>query len=117
FERAEEEAEERADAREEQRGADRLRDRRVEAAAPEIGPSDDDEDGGHEIRRVAEQLERRLGEKRADAAREVGGRAVRAGAEEPHRIGRLVAGERDDPDQRRGEERDAEELADAARNG
>ena len=39
------------------------------------------------------------------------------GAEEPHRVARLVAGERDDPDERGGKQRDADELADPARNG
>ncbi len=65
---------------------------------------------------VAEQLERQLGEERADAAGEVRRGGVRARAEEPDGVGRLVAGERDDPDERGGEQRDADELADAARN-
>ena len=66
---------------------------------------------GDQVGRVAEQLEGQLGEERADAAGEVGGARVRAGAEEPDRIARLVAGERDDPDQRGREQRDAHELA------
>ena len=80
-------------------------------------PADDDQDRRDQVRRVAEELKRQLGEKRADPAGEVRRRGVRAGAEEPDRVGRLVAGERDDPDERGRKERDADELADAARNG
>ena len=66
---------------------------------------------------VAEQLKRQFREERADPSGEIGRRGVQAGAEEPRRVGRLVAGERDDPDERGREQRDADEFADAARNG
>ena len=113
FQRAEDEAQKRAEAREEHRRARRFGGGRVDFAAPEVVPADDHHHDGDEVRRVAEQLKRQLGEKRADATGEVDRHRVRARAEEPHRIRRLVAGERHDPDQRRGEQRDADEFAHA----
>ncbi len=110
-ERAEGQAEKRAQTAEQQSGAGRLGAGGVEASAPEIIPADHHHHGGDEIRRVAEQLERQLGEKRADPAGEVDRRGVRTGAEEPDRIGWLVAGQRHNPDQGGGEQRDADEFA------
>ena len=73
---------------------------------------------GIEVRRVAEQLERQLGEERADAAGEVRRRAMPTPVLKNHTgsVG-AVAGERDEPDQRGGEQRHADELADATGNG
>src|SRR5206468_9541161 len=85
-ERREDEAQERADAAEEERGARGLGRRGVDSSAPEVVPADDDEDGGRQIRRVPEQLERQLGEERADTSGEIRRHGVRDRAEEPDRI-------------------------------
>ena len=113
LERAEQQTEQRAEAGQQQRRAGGLRSGGVEPAAPERVPTDDHENRRNEIRRIAEQLKRQLRDEGADPAREIADRRVTAcgRAEEPHRILRVVAGERDDPDQRRGEQRHAHELA------
>ncbi len=92
--RAEHQTEKRADTADQEHAAGGLGARRVERPAPEIVPSDDDHQRGNEVRRVAEELKRQLGEEGADASREVHRRRVHtAAAEEPHRVGRLVARE------------------------
>ncbi len=116
IERAEDEAQERAQAAEEQRRAGHLRRGGVDLAAPEVVPAHDDHHERDQVGRVAEQLEGQLGEKRADAADKIERHGVRPGAEEPDRVGRLVAGERHDPDERGGEQGHAHELADATRH-
>src|SRR6185503_19039898 len=116
LERTEDEAEEGAEAGEEHGGTGGLRGRGVERAAPEVIPAGDDHRGGDEVGPVAEELKRQLAEKGADASGEVCRRAMPAAAEEPHRVARLVAGERNNPDQRRREQRTPDELTDAARS-
>ena len=111
---AERQTQQRADTAEQEAGADELRVLRIKRTAPEVVPSEDDHRGGDEMRRVAEQLKRQLGEKCADAAGEICGLRGGAGAEEPYRVGRLVGGQRYQPDERGGEQRDAEEFADPA---
>src|SRR5439155_12304423 len=113
LQRAEDETEKCADRADEQCRSRGLGNRRVQRAAPEVIPADDHERGGYEVRRIAEQLERQFGDESADAAGEVRGSGVRAGAEEPDGVGWFVAGERHDPDERGGKQRDADELADA----
>ncbi len=115
FRAAEDEAQERAAAREEQRDAGQLGIRRVGRLAPEVMPAGDADDRRNEIGRIAKQLERQLGEKRAHAPDEIRGWVRRAGREEPHRVRRVVRDERDQPDQRQRKQRDADELADTAR--
>src|SRR5262249_37271624 len=116
-ERPERQREERRDAAEEQPCAEQLRVRGIHRAAPEVVPAEDDEHQRDEVRRVAEHLVRQLADEGADAAREIGRRQIRSRVEEPHGVGRAVAGERDQPDERGGEQRDAQELARAAREG
>jgi hypothetical protein len=111
------EREERGDAAEEQRGPHDLRVRGVDRPAPEVMPPDHDEDDRDQVGGVADELVRPLGHEGADAAGEVGRRAVGAGVEEPHRVRRAVAGERDEPQERQREERHAHELAHAPRKG
>ena len=69
---AQHEAEERRQAADKQRRADRLGVARIHGAAPEVVPAQHAEDRRDEKRGVAEQLERHLGDKRADQADEVG---------------------------------------------
>ena len=68
-----------------------------------------------QVGRVAEQLERQLREERADASDEVRRRVRAVGREEPDRIARLVGDQRDQPDQAQREQRNAQKLAEAAR--
>ena len=53
--------------------------------------------------------------KRSDTSDEVRGRTCGVGREEPHRVARLVADQRNQPDQRDGEQRHPEKLAETAR--
>ncbi len=101
---------------EQQPGAECLRIGRVENAAPEVMPADARSDDGREIGGIAYQLKRQLGEEGADAAGEVRRRKVGAGVEEPDRIGRTVADERNQPDHRQREQADAEDFAETARD-
>ena len=105
-------AEQRAAADEEQRRADRpwcspRRARGTRSSASRCTTSS----AGIEERRVADQLERRFGdEARRRGRRSWPARCVGAGVEEPGRVGGRVADERDEPEQRGGEQRHAREL-------
>ncbi len=109
---AQHQAEERARARQQERGAEGLGVGGLGRLAPEVVPADDANRARQQVRRVAEQLERDLRQERADAADEIGRRVGGVGGEEPHRIGRLVRHERNQPDQGEREQRHAQELAD-----
>ena len=63
---------------EQQHGAGRLRAGGVERSAPEVVPADDHQQRRDQVRGVADQLERQLGEEGADAAGEIRRRRVDA---------------------------------------
>jgi hypothetical protein len=113
---AEDEAEERAGAHEQHHAAEGLGVSGIRRLAPEVVPADDADRARQEIRAVAEELKRQLGEECADTADEIRRRMRHCRGEEPDRIGRLVGNEGDQPDEREREERDAQELADPAGN-
>ena len=113
--RAERQRQKRRGAAEEQRRAEGLGVGRVEDAAPEIVPADDGDDDWREVGGVADQLEGQFGQERADASREIRRRQVGAGVEEPDRVGRAVADERDQPEQRQREQRHTHDFAQPAR--
>ena len=95
-------------------GADDLGVRGVDLGAPEIMPARHGHHRRQQVRRVADQLDRQLAEERAHAAGEIGRHVVRPGAEEPDRVVRVVGRQRDQPDQRHREQRDANHLTDAS---
>ncbi len=74
-------------------------------------PPDQDQERWNQVGGVADELKRELGEKRPDAAGEVGRRRrTRSGAEEPDRVAWYVGGKRNDPDEGGRKQEDAQEL-------
>jgi len=70
---------------------------------------------GRNARTTLEELVGELRHESADASREIRRRNVGSRVEEPDRIRRAVARERDEPEQREREERNTDELTDATR--
>jgi hypothetical protein len=114
---AERQAEEAAQAREEDGRPDDLRVEGVHGGAPEVVPAERQQGGWDQVRRVADQLERGLGDERADQAGKVGRLVDGAAREEPRGIGRIPGDKGHDPEQGGREERDADELAGATGKG
>jgi len=111
-ERPEREREEGGHAREQEHGADDLGVRRVDGAAPEVVPAEQGEHQRDQVGGIAKELVRELGHEGPDPAGKVSRRDGRPRVEEPDRVGRTVRGERNEPDERKGEERDARKLTD-----
>ena len=88
--------------------------RPLDGPAPEVVPAEHQEREREQVRAEPDELKGQLGDERAHASREVHGRLVPGGAEEPDRIGRIVGGEGDEREQRGGEEPHPEELAQPA---
>ena len=88
--------------------------RPLDGPAPEVVPAEHEEHEREQVGAEPDELKGQLGHERAHAPREVHGRLVPVGAEEPDRIGRIVGGESDEREQRGGEEHYPEELAQPA---
>jgi hypothetical protein len=117
FDAAERQRQERRRATAEERAAEGLGVRRIETAAPEVVPSDHRDHDRRQVSGVSNGLVRQLGEEGANPSREVGRRGVRTGIEEPDRIRSTVTDERDQPNQRQREQRDADNFAETSRQG
>ena len=114
---ADDQAQECRDAGQQKGGADDLGSGGVDRTAPEVVPSGHDQEQWDGVGAVAGELKGELGGERTDPSREVGRRARHACAEEPDRIARLVARQRDDPQERGRKERHADEFTEPARKG
>ena len=113
---ADHQAEHRARAAEQDEQAGGLRVGGVDGPAPEVVPAGGSHQHRQHVGREAEHLERQLGQERPHRPDEVRRHFVGAGREEPRRVVRVVADERDEPDQARREQRHPDDLAHAPRD-